>query len=104
MCTRSPTWCGCALAVLFGRSSDGRLAERTHAMRWNPFTWFAQTPTRTASDPRQHQPQKVNVTVADGVKTAFTVFVGGFCPFAILVILTISAGYYFNALRGFSAD
>lgn len=43
-------------------------------------------------------------TVASGVKDAFTVFVGGFVPFAILVILTISAGYYFNSLRGFSGD
>ena len=43
-------------------------------------------------------------TIASGIKDAFTVFVGGFAPFCILVILTISAGYYFNALRGFRAD
>ncbi len=73
-------------------------------MRWNPLTWFSQPSTPDASAPRQQPQPKFNVTVADGVKTAFTVFVGGFCPFAILVILTISAGYYFNALRGFSAD
>jgi len=34
--------------------------------------------------------------VAGPAKEAFTVFVGGFVPFAILVILTISAGFYFN--------
>lgn len=43
-------------------------------------------------------------TVASGIKDAFTVFVGGAVPFAVLVILTISAGYYFNSLRPFSAD
>ena len=42
--------------------------------------------------------------VAGPAKEAFTVFVGGFVPFAILVILTISAGFYFNALRPFTAD
>jgi hypothetical protein len=84
--------------------SDGRLAERTHAMRWNPLTWFGQTSSPGATTQKLQQPPAFNVTVADGVKTAFTIFVGGFCPFAILVILTISAGYYFNALRGFSAD
>ncbi len=73
-------------------------------MRWNPLTWFGQSPTPAASPKKPQQTPAFNVTVADGVKTAFTVFVGGFCPFAILVILTISAGYYFNALRGFSAD
>jgi hypothetical protein len=73
-------------------------------MRWNPLTWFGQSPTPVASPAKSPQSPALNVTVADGVKTAFTVFVGGFCPFAILVILTISAGFYFNALRGFSAD
>jgi signal transduction histidine kinase len=92
------------LAVLFGRFADGRLAERTHTMRWNPLTWFGPAPTPGASPAKTQKPPAFNVTVADGVKTAFTVFVGGFCPFAILVILTISAGFYFNALRGFSAD
>lgn len=43
-------------------------------------------------------------TVASGIKDAFTVFVGGFAPFAILVILTISAGYYFNSLRPFTGN
>lgn len=59
---------------------------------------FAFPQFKAAPDATNH------VTVADGAKTAFVVFVGGFAPFAILVILTISAGYYFNALRGFSAD
>jgi len=45
-----------------------------------------------------------SLTVADSFKTGFILFVGGVCPFAILLVLTISAGYYFNALRGFSAD
>lgn len=43
-------------------------------------------------------------TVASGVKDAFTVFAGGFLPFAILVILTISAGYYFNSLKPFTGN
>jgi heme/copper-type cytochrome/quinol oxidase subunit 4 len=79
-------------------------------MRWNPLTWFGQTstsipkPVKPQPLVKPQQPPALNVTVADGVKTAFTVFVGGFCPFAILVILTISAGFYFNALRGFTAD
>ncbi len=73
-------------------------------MRWNPLTWFGQPSTSTPGASSKKPQPSFNVTVADGVKTAFTVFVGGFCPFAILVILTISAGFYFNALRGFSAD
>lgn len=52
----------------------------------------------------QEQGKAPYATVASGVKDAFVVFVGGFVPFAILVILTISAGYYFNSLRGFSGD
>jgi hypothetical protein len=54
---------------------------------------------------RQERAQRTpHATVADGAKSAFTVFVGGFCPFLIAVILTISAGYYFNSLRGFQGD
>jgi hypothetical protein len=43
-------------------------------------------------------------TVASGVKDAFVVFVGAVVPFGILVILTISAGYYFNSLRDWDGD
>ena len=53
---------------------------------------------------QQEQRKAAYATVASGVKDAFTVFCGGFLPFAILVILSISAGYYFNSLRGFSGD
>jgi hypothetical protein len=49
-------------------------------------------------------PPRINLAVADGVKSTFILFVGGCCPFLILGILTISAGYYFNALRGFTGD
>lgn len=47
---------------------------------------------------------KHHATVAAGVKEAFAVFVGGFCPFAIMAILTVSAGYYFNALHSFTGN
>ncbi len=45
---------------------------------------------------QQEQRKAASATVASGVKEAFTVFCGGFLPFAILVILTISAGFYFS--------
>ena len=45
-----------------------------------------------------------HITIADGAKSAFVVFVGGVCPFVILGILTISAGYFFNGLRPLSND
>ena len=45
-----------------------------------------------------------HATVADGAKSAFTVLVGGLAPFLIAGILTISAGYYFNALQPFTFD
>lgn len=49
-------------------------------------------------------PPGVHATVADGAKSAFTVLVGGLAPFLIALILTISAGYYFNALQPFTFD
>ena len=55
----------------------------------------ASVPTPQPAQGSQATP-RVGATVADGIKTSFAVFVGGFCPFAILVILTISAGFYFN--------
>jgi hypothetical protein len=45
-----------------------------------------------------------HATVADGAKSAFIVFVGGLCPFLVCIVLTVSAGYYFNALRPFTGD
>jgi hypothetical protein len=53
---------------------------------------------------QQEKSKAPYATVAGGVKDAFTVFCGGCLPFAILVILTISAGYYFNSLKGFTGD
>jgi len=57
----------------------------------------------------RHQKHKEAVkgpyaTVASGVKDGFVVFVGAVVPFGILVILTISAGYYFNSLRDWNGD
>ena len=68
--------------------------------------WHAAQEYRTQRASARQAPDlnKHHATVADGIKTAFAVFVCGFCPFVILVILTVSAGYYFNALRPFSSD
>lgn len=57
-----------------------------------------------SSQGKSDQPKAPYATVASGVKDAFTIFVGGAVPFAILVILTISAGYYFNSLKPFTLN
>lgn len=59
---------------------------------------------KLTSQPDQATIKKPYATVADGAKSAFTVLVGGFAPFCVMVILTISAGYYFNSLRPFTGD
>lgn len=64
------------------------------------LTWLARL--RQGAESKQNKAPYA--TVASGVKDAFTVFVGGFAPFVILVILTVSAGYYFNSLKPFTGN
>ena len=84
-----------ATTSLPAQQEPGILARAAHAWNHRP---------RQEDQAQGARQMGAQATVANSIKTGFAVFAGGFCPFAVAVILTISAGYYFNSLRPFTGD